>query len=116
MGTYRNIGLCIFFSIITCGIYMIYWFIVLTDETNAIAGEQDTSGGIAFLLTLVTCGIYGVYWAYKRGEKIDKAHMRRGEMVTNSGVLYLILYLVFQIVAYALIQNEVNKMSNYQAN
>ena len=30
----RNVGVSILLSIITCGIYAIYWFIVLTDEAK----------------------------------------------------------------------------------
>lgn len=109
----KNIALCIIFSIITCGIYGIYWFVTLTDDTNTIAGEADgTSGVVAFLLTVVTCGIYGLYWAYKCGEKIDIAHQNRGESSSNGGVLYLILFLFGGIIAYALIQNEINKFAN----
>ena len=55
----------------TCGIYGIYWFIVLTDDARLASGDQQApSGGIAFLLTLVTCGIYGIYWAYKMGKTL----------------------------------------------
>ena len=109
----RNIALCIILSIVTCGIYMWYWIVVLTDDTNQIAGEAgDTSGVMALVLSIVTCGIYGMYWAYKRGEKIDKAHQNRGEAASNGGVLYLILYIFGGIIALALIQNEVNKFAD----
>ena len=109
----RNIALCIILSIVTCGIYMWYWIVVLTDDTNQIAGEpEDTSGVMALVLSIVTCGIYGMYWAYKRGEKIDKAHQNRGEAASNGGVLYLILYIFGGIIALALIQNEVNKFAD----
>lgn len=109
----RNIALCIILSLITCNIYMLYWLVCLTDDTNQISGEKDdTSGGMALLLTIVTCGIYGFYWAYKRGEKIDKAKQNRGEAASNGGVLYLILYLFGGIIALALIQNEVNKFAD----
>lgn len=30
----RNIALSIIFTLITCGIYGLYWFVCLTDETN----------------------------------------------------------------------------------
>ena len=61
--TERSIPLCILFTIITCGIYGIYWMIVLNDEINPLAGEpQATSGGMVLLLSFVTCGIYGLYW------------------------------------------------------
>lgn len=108
----RSIVTCILLSIVTCGIYSIYWFIVLTDETNNAVGKPGTSGVTAFLLTLVTCGIYGWYWAYKQGEKLDEAKNARGIVSSNSGILYIILQL-FQlgIVNYALMQDSLNKLA-----
>ena len=107
----KNIALCIILSLVTCGLYGLYWFVTLTDDTNTIAGEPGTSGVMAVILTVVTCGIYGLYWAYKCGEKIDKAHQNRGEAASNGGVLYLILSIFGGIIAYALIQNEINKFA-----
>ena len=105
----RSVGIAILLSIITCGIYGIYWLIMLNDETNYVSG---TSGGVVFLLTLVTCGIYGYYWCYKQGEKLNEAKMQRGIMVDSSAsVLYLILSIFgLSIVSYALMQSELNKM------
>ena len=107
----KNIALCIILSLVTCGIYGLYWFVTLTDDTNTISGEPGTSGVMAVVLTIITCGIYGLYWAYKCGEKIDKAHQNRGEAASNGGVLYLILFIFGGIIAYALIQNEINKFA-----
>lgn len=108
----RNIALCIIFSMITCGIYSLYWFVCMTDDTNAVANEEGTSGVLALVLTIVTCGIYGLYWAYKRGELLDKAKMNRGLPASNGGVLYLILYIFGGVIVYALIQNELNKLAD----
>lgn len=107
----RNIALCIILSLVTCGIYGLYWFVCLTEDTNAAANEEGTSGVLALVLTIVTCGIYGLYWAYKRGEMLDKAKVNRGMPASNGGVLYLILYIFGGIIAYALIQNELNKLA-----
>lgn len=74
--------------------------------------RQGTSGVLALVLTLVTCGIYGLYWAYKCGDKIDAAHQKNGEPSSNGGVLYLILFIFGGIIAYALIQNEINKFAD----
>ena len=103
----RSIPLCIIFSLITCGIYGIYWMIKLNDEVNIVSGEpQATSGGIVFLLTVVTCGIFGLYWRYKRGERCDRIKGMNG----NSGILYLILGIVgFSIISYCLMQDTLNK-------
>lgn len=103
----RNIALCVIFSLITCGIYAIYWMIKINDEVNILSGEPDaTSGVIVFLLTFVTCGIYGLYWLYKMGERCDRIKRIQG----NSNILYLILGLVgFSIISYCLIQDTINK-------
>ena len=109
----RNIAVAIILTIVTCGIYGIYWFIVLTDEANKFTDnpQQETNGGIAFLLTIVTCGIYGLYWAYKQGEKLDNASVKSGMTNGSRGILYLVLSLVgFSIVAYALMQDSINKL------
>lgn len=103
----RSIGLAILFSIITCGIYGIYWFIVMTDDMNRLTAEDGftTSGGMAFLLTLITCGIYGFYWAYKMGQKLDKL---TGS--TSNTILLLILQIFgLGIVNYCIIQSEINR-------
>ncbi len=44
----RSVGIAILLSIITCGIYGIYWLIMLNDETNYVSGHQQdgTSGGV----------------------------------------------------------------------
>ena len=44
----RNIALCVIFSIVTLGIYGLYWFVQITNDVNELAGpEKKTSGGAA---------------------------------------------------------------------
>lgn len=73
---------------------------------------KQRSVGIAILLTIITCGIYGIYWCYKQGEKLNEAKMQRGIMVdTSASVIYLVLSIFgLDIIAYALMQSELNKM------
>ena len=98
------------FSFVTCGFYSIYWFIAMTDEINALSeNKNDTSGGMAFLLTLVTCGIYAYYWAYKMGDKLDAINQKN----ESKGIIYLLLSIFgFSIIAYALIQDSINKLAS----
>lgn len=107
----RNIGLAILFSILTCGIYSIFWFIKMTDESNMLSGQNETSGGMAFLLTIVTCGIYTLFWNYKMGKKMQLAQERAGVHATDNSVLYLILAIFgFQIISYCIIQSDINDL------
>lgn len=113
----RSIAVAIILSIVTCGIYAIYWFIVLTDDAKIESGDSSApSGGIAFLLSLVTCGIYGLYWAYKMGKTIAVAESKNGIPGEDNSVLYLILQLVgLGIINYALMQNSLNTIVRKKA-
>lgn len=113
MITKRNIAVCIILSIVTCGIYGIYWMICLANDANTAAGEPNgTSGGMVVLFTIITCGIYHLYFVYKQGEKLDVARQRRNIPGSGGGVLYLILSILgLAIVAYALMQDELNKLA-----
>ena len=110
----RSIAGCIILTLVTVGIYGIYWFVKLTNETNRLAPEEATmSGGLAFLVTLCTLGVYGLYWGYKLGRKIDIISGKAG----NSGVIYLLLSLLgLGIIAEALAQNELNCRIERQEN
>ena len=117
----RSIAVCIILSIITCGIYSLYWIAKMNDDTNAAAQEPNaTTGGMVVLLTIVTCGIYGFYWAYKQGEKLDKAYEMRMMPTESRAILYLVLYLasclvgVTELVALALMQDSLNKLPEAQ--
>ena len=108
----RNIVTCILLTIVTCGIYGLYWYYTLTEDSNKIATDPaPASGGMAILLSLVTCGIYTYYWMYKRGEYVDQYNALRGRQSSNA-VLYLILTIFgFGIVAYCMLQNELNQIA-----
>lgn len=106
----RDIAISIILSIVTCGIYSIYWFIVLTDDIIAASEENFNSGAICFILTIVTCGIYGIYWAYKMGQFIQTAKQKHNmPLGSDMSVGYLIIELLhFNIINLALMQNEIN--------
>lgn len=109
----RNIAVAIILSIITCGIYGIYWFIMITNEAKSYSEDATfTSGGMAFFLTLITCGIYGIYWSYQMGKIIDRAQQKNNLPNTDNSVLYLVLQVFgLAIVNYALMQNDINQIT-----
>lgn len=82
----------------------------MTDDVNRLSGRQSPSGGTAVLLNIVTCGIYGIYWAYQMGDALYNAKAQRGIADSNNNILYLILEIVFAIVGWCLIQDEINKL------
>ena len=56
-------------SYVTCGIYSLYMFFVMADNSNKMAEKSGTpkiNGFIvAVLLGMITCGIYTLFWMYK---------------------------------------------------
>ena len=110
----RDIAVAVILSIVTCGIYNIYWFIKMVDDVNRVSNDQNAqSGGITWLLTFITAGIYGVYWYYQAGKKMRYAkQVRNMPADDNTEVLYLVLALFgFGIVNMCLIQSDLNKMA-----
>ena len=109
----RNIALYFILSIVTCGIFGLYWFCTVNDDTNKVSGHPEATGGVAaLLLSILTCGIYALFWMYNMGTRIDEAKVKRGQPGGNLGTLYLILSLVgFGWVAEILMQSELNKLA-----
>ena len=105
----RNIALCIILSIITCGIYGIYWLICINNDMNTIdRDDYQTTGGMVVLLTIITCNIYGWYWAYRMGQKMD---MLKPD--GNHAILFIVLQLCgLGIVNYCIMQSEINTRAN----
>ena len=109
----RNTALYFILSIVTCGIFGLYWFCTLNDDTNKVSGHPEAMGGVAaLLLSIMTCGIYALFWAYNMGTRIDEVKTKRGLPTGSLGTLYLVLSLFgFAWVAEILMQGELNKLA-----
>lgn len=106
----RSVAVCIVLSIITCGIYSLYWVYCVHNDVQEVSGTpMGISGGMVIVLNIVTCGIYGLYWYYKMGQMLDAA---KGQPNGNSGILYLVLGLFgLSLVSLAIIQSELNRFT-----
>ena len=109
----RDLAKAIILTIITCGIYGIYWMICINEDTKTVSGDTSfPTSGMLILLTIVTCGIYSLYWLYRIGQALKSAQVANGLEAKDNSVLYLVLELFgFGIVAYALIQNDLNAIA-----
>ena len=112
MVTKRDIATAIILSFVTCGIYLIYWYIVITDDVNRVSGENGPSGGVSLLYSSLSCGIYTYYWFYKIGKQLYEAGRKQGKDISDNSVLYLVLGLVgLGAVNFGLIQMDLNKFA-----
>ena len=105
----KSIAACILLSLITCGIYQLFWAYSLCKSIRRLNGEPETCVGEFLCLTFVP--FYGLYWMYTRGEKIARGAAARGVTVQNIGTICLVLWLFgLGIVSYALVQNTLNSL------
>lgn len=108
----RSIAVAIILSIVTCGIYSLYWIYVMDTDTKLMANEEGgMSSGLVVLLGIVTCGIYYMYWSYVIGKRMYTAKQNVGMAADDNSILYLVLSIFgFSIITMALCQNDVNNM------
>ena len=109
----RSLATCIILTLITCGIYGLYWYYCLIEEMKIVTGEQEEmSAAMTVFVTVITCGIYGWIWFYRAGEKVDRIRQARGENASSLGIIYALLAVMcLPIVDYCLIQDEFNKLA-----
>ena len=106
----RSVATVIILSLVTCGIYAMYWYYVTMRDLNAYLGVSDMDSMIELLLVLFTCGIYGIYWQYKYAKRAGDAHAKAGLGVKDDAVICLILSIFgLSIVSMAIIQTTVNE-------
>lgn len=95
----------ILLSIVTCGIYDLYWYCSFQNQLKKETGMGFTGVG-HFFISIITCGIYTVFfWPHAVGKRLAALGGK------NDGVLYLILSIFgLFVVACLLMQSEANKL------
>lgn len=107
----KSVGLCIVLSLVTCGIYALYWLYCLAEDVNRVCDRPDRpSGGMVLLVSIVTCSLYEWYWLYQSGEALDRRRAESGGYPGHLGLLYLLLAIFsLGIISFALMQAELNE-------
>ena len=99
----RDFVTYILLSIITCGIYPIFfWYRFAQDINRVCDGDGDTTTDyiIAWLLSIVTCGIYGFYWYYKLGNRMYNNGPRYGVRINENGTTILLWYVIGMLLCF----------------
>ncbi|NLB09686.1 MAG: DUF4234 domain-containing protein, partial [Clostridiaceae bacterium] len=108
-GTVRSPGMVIFLSIITCGIYGIYWLYTASTEINSVLGYEATKP--VYSVVSILCFVF----SYVLMSQIDKALMeinRKRGRFSESKFLIWILLTIFIGVGIFLMQYEVQSTLN----
>lgn len=96
----RSIFMVYVLSIITFGIYTLYWSVSTKNEINRLGGNVPT----AWLLIIP---IANLYWVYKYCEGFALYVKKDGNTL-----LWFILYVLVGIIMPAIVQSELNKIAD----
>ena len=104
----RNIVTCILLTLITCGIYGIYWIVMMTKEAVSVKDPADSA--ILEIVLMLLLPFVGFFLTEK---KFAEGCAARGIAHEDRSILYLILGILgFGIVNYCLMQNDLNQVAN----
>ena len=110
MLTKRSVVTVIVLSIITCGVYTLYWYYVTMKELYDAGGKSI--GGLEPLIQFVLLFLYvgGIFFAINANDNLNEIKSQRGMQVTDNKLIWVILSLFIPIVVVALVQNEMNEL------
>lgn len=105
----KNIAVCIVLSIVTLGIYSIFWMYILVKNNRFI--QKKTGNCLGEMLCLFFVPFYGLYWWYTRGEQMKNKYGELKQKTSGNGIVYLILSIFgLSIVSMAIMQNDFNSL------
>ncbi len=107
-------------SIVTCGIYFIYWIYVTTNDINNYMEQEYINPTLALVLLIITCGLFAIYWFYKYGTIVFNDMSKKAELDSygeSAVVLAILLFIPFGYV-YSIIalQSKLNIIFNKYSN
>lgn len=112
MFTKRNVGMVFLCTVVTCGLYGIYWLYKTLVELNEDL-LSNNNPVLDIILSFVTCGIYGIYLFYRIAKDVHSAQMKRGILSDDKSIICLILNIFgLGIISILIIQGELNTLAN----
>ena len=107
----RSIVSVILFTIITCGIYGLYWMYQVAKELQLATGKSQFSPAIILVLGLFVSPVGFVLLAMECNDRLNDIRAAKGMPPADNMVLWVVLGILLPIVQVALIQNEINQVA-----
>ena len=106
-----NVAADILLTLVTCGIYDLFWQARQFRVLNAFLGRNQFRFWVWLLLTLITCGIYHIYNEYLMARAITTVQRTLGKAPTENLPLISLGLSIFglTLVADAIQQSEINR-------
>ncbi|WP_300366712.1 DUF4234 domain-containing protein [Brachyspira sp.] len=85
-------------SLITFGIYNIYWIYITSNDINKYMEKEYLNPSLAAILSVLTCGLFTVYWFYKYATIVFNDMSKKADLDSygeNAIVLAILLFIPF---------------------
>ncbi len=108
----RSIVSSIVLTLVTFGIYGLYWQYKQMATLNAWLKRDEYSFWLCFFLSLLTCRTFGIYYEYKMANGINEVRAAEGKWVDSSLAVLSVLLTIFGLgmVSRAIQQEHVNNL------
>lgn len=104
----RDVIVCVILTIVTCGLYDLYWMCSLNSDLNKVFDEISIGSGLLLILSFITCHFFNIYWCYKAGKALE----RYSDAYAHYSILFLLLSLFWlDFITHALIQDALNQLT-----
>ncbi len=109
---YASVATNLVLTILTCGIFNLFWNYRQMEACNELLGRDEFSFGMWILLSILTCGIYHFFYQYNMGLAINEIQRGRGLQITEGLPVLSVLAAIFGVgvVADCIHQIELNKI------
>lgn len=108
--TYRSVATVIILTIVTCGIYGLYWLYVTADGLENYGRTGSISPAVQLVLAIFISIAGFVLFGIAANDNLNSIRAQRSLMPVDNKVVYIILGVFIPIVLIGLVQNEINKM------
>ena len=114
----RSIVVGILVTLITCGIYGLYWQYKQMATLNAWMRRDEYSFWLWFFLSIITCGIFGIYYEYKMANGINKVQTGNDMVFDSNLPVICVLLAIFGIgiASLAIQKYQINRLYTEQVN
>lgn len=106
----RSVATVVIFSLLTCGIYMVYWTYVTCQALQQQGKKTALPVILTTLMMLFYSSIGGVLLAIDADDNINAIKIAHGMPGADNKILWILLGIFIPIVTVALVQNEINSM------
>lgn len=104
-----SVGACVLFSVISFGMFILYWQYLLVRNTKVI--KNDDSSCAEEMLCWFLVPFYGVYWWFTRGRQVKETLAEYNHRVTGNEIIYLLFSLFgLTIISMAIMQKDFNSV------